>query len=763
MELFLNSVPNIPQVGSSDMKRFSGPAGLIKSAVFCVGLALAGFVGAEPTVLEEVVVTAEKRTTNLQDTAMSISAISGDELALRQIDDIGSLALSVPNVNFGETTGNARIAIRGIGFDNISLGNEGRVAFHVDDVYLSRPAAALSSFFDLERVEVLRGPQGFLYGRNATAGAINLITRAPGDALNGYTTLTVANYDRVTLEGAVGGPLSDRVGARIAFRSTERDGWGDNLTNGREVDDESTRAVRGMLSFAPADGLEIILRGDYFEQDDNAYSFRYLGLGSLPDASVGWPGLVPTGLRAGGTVPDDPRDSTADSGPENEREFYGASLDLSWDVGDYNVRSISGFRSNGFETITDLDNTSVPLTIYYQFSDSDHFSQEFRLSSEGDFGDWMVGAYYFDEKLTAATKIPLDPFLIPPLGLAAPIGLRRGFVGVGAIDTEAWALFGHFRWQATDRLAMRLGARYSDEKKSIDEINQIDLFTPYPPFGPEFPPTPPGGRVQSSETWDDFTPSVTLEYQAGDDVLAYFDYSHGFKSGGYNLGNLQPAFDPEEITQYEIGLRSEWRDRSVRANVSAFFYDYKDLQVSKVDGTVVTIENAAKADLYGLEFELIALLGENLLVETAVGFLDTEYQEYRTADPSRPAFLFGEFDLSGNELTQAPGYTVNIGAEYRAHLAEGTLVFRGDARFVDDVWLTAFNADHIKQDAYEWLKASITYESANANWALAAFVDNITDARIISAALITSALVGAPIAGAFESPRTYGASMTFRF
>ena len=312
------------------MKRFSGQPGLINAVGFCVGFALVGDVGANPTVLEEVVVTAEKRTTNLQNTAMSVSAISGDELALRQIDDIESLALSAPNLNFGETTGNARIAIRGIGFDNISLGNEGRVAFHVDDVYLSRPAAALGSFFDLERVEVLRGPQGFLYGRNATAGAINLITGVPGDEFNGYATLTAGNYDRITLEGAVGGPLTDRVGARIAIRSTERDGWGDNLTNGREVDDEATRAVRGTLGFAPTDGLEIILRGDYFEQDDNAYSFRYLGLGSLPDASVGWPGLVPTGLRAGGTVPDDPRDSTADSGPDNVREFYGASLDLSW-------------------------------------------------------------------------------------------------------------------------------------------------------------------------------------------------------------------------------------------------------------------------------------------------------------------------------------------------------------------------------------------------------------------------------------------------
>ena len=745
------------------MRTESRLPGFISTAGFCVSCSLAGVVAAAPTVLEEVVVTAEKRATNLQNTAMSVSAISGDEMALRQIDDISSLALSVPNVNFGETTGNARIAIRGIGFDNISLGNEGRVAFHVDDVYLSRPAAALTSFFDLERVEVLRGPQGFLYGRNATAGAINLITRTPGEELNGYAKVTVGNYDRITLEGAIGGPLTDTVGARVSFRTTDRDGWGENLLTGADVDDESTRAVRGVLSFEPSDDLTILLRGDYFEQEDNAYSFRYLGQGSLPDPSVGWPGLTPTGLLVGGTVPDDPRDSTIDSGPENDREFYGASLDVSWDIGDYNLRSITGYRSNYFETTSDLDGTSAPLTVYYQFSDSDHFSQEFRLSTVSDFGDWMIGAYYFDEDLTASVNIPLDPFLIPPLGLPGPIGLSRGFVGVGTIDTEAWALFGHFRWQASERLAVRLGARYSDEKKSIDELNQIDLFTPYPPFGPLFPDTPPGGRVQSSETWDDFTPSITIEYQASDDLFAYFDYSQGFKSGGYNLGNLQPAFDPEEIVQYEIGIRSEWMDSRLRANVSAFLYDYEDLQVSKVDGTVITIENAAKAELYGMEFEIIALVSENLMVETTIGLLESEFKDYVTADPVRPPAFFGEFDLAGNELTQAPGYTVNIGAEYRAQLAKGDLVFRGDARFVDDVWLTAFNTDHMKQDAYEWFRASVTYESAQGDWVLSAFVDNITDERIISAALITSALVGAPIAGAFEAPRTYGASVSFRF
>ena len=731
--------------------------------ITCGALLLAGSAAAQSNVIEEIIVTAEKRETSLQSTAKSISALSGDELDIRQVSEVGGLALSVPNVNFGQTTGNARIAIRGIGFDNISLGNEGRVAFHVDDVYVSRPAAALSNFYDVERVEVLRGPQGFLYGRNATAGAINVITREPGDEVNGYASLTAGNYGRIGVEGAVGGPMSDTVGARVAFQVIERDGYGSNHTTGSDVDDQSTGAVRGVIAFRPNDDFELTLRADLMNQDDHAYSFRYLGQGSLPDPSAGWPGLPVKGLLVGGTVPADPRDSTADSGPQNEREILGVSADMQWGLGDYVLTFITGYRSTDFETTTDLDNTSSPLTIYYQFSDSEHTSQELRLSREGDFGDWMIGGYLFSEDLTAATRVALDPFVVPPFGLPGPTRLVRGFTGVGALETEAWAVFGHFRWQATDQLAIRVGARYSDEEKSIDDLNQIDFFTPWPPFGADFPATPPGGRQSKSTTWDAFTPSLTLEYQRSDKMFLYFDYSRGFKSGGYNVGNLQPAFDPEEIDQFEVGVRADWHDGRLRTNASAFYYDYTELQVSKVNGVVVTVENAASADIYGAELELIALLSDYLRLEASLGLLRTEFQDYRSQDPARPAAFFGEFDLAGNELTQAPKYTLNLGVEYLHPLPQGSLTLRIDSRFVSDVWLSVYNLEHMSQPSYEWFDASVRYESQSGRWGLSAYVNNIGDEDVISAALVGSGLVGAPINGSFEPPRTYGMAVKVNF
>ena len=736
---------------------------LLHRCILVIWSIAAATASAQQLEIEEIIVTAEKRETKLQFTAKSISALAGDDLELLQVNEIGGLALSVPNVNFGQTTGNARIAIRGIGFDNISLGNEGRVAFHVDDLYVSRPSAALANFYDLERVEVLRGPQGFLYGRNATAGAINVITRRPGDELNGHLSLAAGNYGLIKTQGAVGGPLSDTLGARVAFQVVERDGYGSNETTGADIDDESTQSLRGVVTWQPNSRVELTLRADYMEQDDHAYSFRYLGPGSLPDPAVGWPGLPVKGTLVGGKLPANPRDSTADSGPQNEREFIGLSADLAWALGDYDLKFIAGYRSTEFDTITDLDNTDARLTIYNQFSDSEHSSQELRLSREGSFGDWMIGAYHFSEDLTAATRGALDPYVIPPLGLPGPVGLRRGITLIGSLETRAWALFGHFRWRLSEAVSVRIGGRYSDEEKSIDERMHTDLFSPWPPFGPYFPPMPSGGREQKSEAWESFTPSLTLEYQANEELFLYFDYSQGFKSGGYNLGNLQPAFDPEEIDQYEIGIRADWLQRRLRTNASVFLYDYTELQVSKVSGPTVIIENAANAELYGAELEVIALPTANLRLEATLGLLDTEFKDYTSQDPARPAAVFGAFDLAGNELTQAPEYTLNLAAEYLLPLGAGDVTFRFDARFVGDVWLSVYNLDHMQQPSYEWFDASIQYRSRSDRWGVAAFVNNIGDEDVINAALIASGLVGFPINGSFAPPRTYGFSVDMRF
>ena len=732
-------------------KRFSKK--LIALSVFT---AVIPIVNAEEaggdTRLEEIVITAQKRETNLQSTAMAISAISGSQLKEKQVINVEGLAESLPNVNFGQTTGNARIAIRGVGFDNITLGNEGRIAYHVDGIYISRPAAVLATFFDVERVEVLRGPQGTLYGRNATGGAINVITKAPSDDATGYLKLAAGNYNLFSTEGAIGGALSDTVSARASFQTVERDGYGDNLTTGKDVDDQSTQAARIQLRFEPNEDIDITLAGDYFTQDDNAYGFHYFGPGSLADPTSTPPltGATPSGILAGGTVPSDPRDVTGDSGPTNERDSWGVSATINAALGELDLTSITSFRHSDFHAVTDLDGTSALLSIYDQEEDADQWSQEIRLSGTFDSGEWMVGAYYLEEEFSGGTRIAL----VTP-GTFGP--LRRGYIGVGDLDTEAYAFFASLKYDLTDKLAVRLGARYSEETKEIAEVRRIDFATPYPPLLT----VNPEDIRKDEKTWTSTTPSISFEYQATDDLFLYATYSEGFKSGGYNLGGIQAPFAPEEIADFEAGIRADWMDGRLRTNVSAFYYDYTDLQVSKVNGPVITVENAATASIEGIEAEITALPTDNLRIDLNFALLDTEYDDFTSGDPSRAAL--GELDLSGNELTQAPEYTANLSVSYIIPSSAGDFTVRGEGRFVDGVHLTQFNLDHTYQESYELFNAFITWDSPEEDWTATAYVRNLENKTIVNAAFIGTGLVGFPLVGSLLPPRTYGLSVSYNF
>ncbi len=713
------------------------------------------------TTNDEIVVTAQKRAENLQDVAASISAVSGDALRDQQITSIEGLAQSLANVNFGQTTGNAKIAIRGVGFDNISLGNEGRVAYHTDGVYVSRPAAALATFYDVARVEVLRGPQGTLYGRNATGGAVNVISNGPSQNVDGYIEATLGNYALRKLEGGVGGPLSSTLSARLSFQVVERDGYGTNITNGLDIDDQSTRAIRAQLLFEPSSAFEVRLIGDYFKQDDHAYGLHYLGVGSRPDPSSNppLPGIVPRGLLMGGVVPQDLRDSAADTGPFNNREYWGLAALTRVSLGGAELNSITSYRSSYFKTVTDLDATSAPVTVYDQFERAKQFSQELRLSGEYARGDWLVGVYYFHEGFFGGTRVVLDPALIGPV--RPRVGLRQGFYGLGDLETEAYAAFANVRFRLTDQFALRLGARYSDETKKIDEANLIDLVTPYPPFLPALPFPAGARRQQTSASWSSFNPSATLEYKPNDDILFYATYSRGFKSGGFNVGNVQPAFAPETITDYEVGFRGDFLNGLLRTNLSAFAYDYSNLQVSKVAGTVITIENAASAKVYGLEAEILLRPSPRLRLETNFALLNSKYGNYVSADPARPSL--GQIDLSGNELSQAPRYSINAAATYTVPTTVGKISLRGDARWVGKTYFSQFNLDHIAQPSYSLYNAFITWTSQSGELSSSLFVRNIANKDVLSSGFVGTTLVGAPFVGSFEPPRTFGVTVGYHF
>jgi iron complex outermembrane receptor protein len=518
------------------------------------------------------------------------------------------------------------------------------------------------------------------------------------------------------------------------------------------------------LRFEPSESFDVTLAADYFHQDDHAYSFHYLGRGSLTDLSSTppLPGQELTGIRAGGTVPADLRDSTSDSGPDNRRTFWGLAANARLDLGWAELFSVTGYRSSDIHVLSDLDVTSARLTVYDQFEDSDQFSQELRLAGEHSRGDWMIGAYYFDESIFGGTRIPLDPVVLSRAPTLPPLSfLRQGYYGVGRLNTKAYALFGSTRFELTDQLAVRLGARYSDETKKIDEVLKFDFATPFPPFVAQFPTTPPGIRRQLKESWSSFTPSATIEYKANDDLFFYATYAKGFKSGGFNLGVIQPPFEPEKITDYEAGIRADWLDGRLRTNLSAFYYDYTNLQVTKIAGTVVTIENAASAVVRGLEAEIVVRPTNRLRLDAAISLLDSEYRDYASADPARPAL--GTIDVSGNQLTQAPDYTINLNASYTMPTKVGDFTLRGEGRWVDRVYFTQFNLDHVSQPAYSLFNAFLSWQSATSGLRATAFIRNIGNKDVISAGFVGSSLVGSPLLGSFEPPRTYGLTLGWTF
>jgi iron complex outermembrane receptor protein len=693
-----------------------------------------------------VVVTAERRANNVQTTALAVSAFSADMLEDSQVDNIEDLSRLVPNVNFGQQFGNARIAIRGIGFDTISPGSEARVAYHLDGVYVSRPSAGLTGFYDVERIEVLRGPQGTLYGRNATAGSVNIISAAPTEDTSGYGRITLGNYGRVETEGALGGLIGAGVSGRFAFRTDKRDGYGENLATGEDADNRDTLSARLRLRADPADRLRWDLIADYHEEDDSSNALHYFAAGN--------PVRTPVGIAMGGRVSPNYHDIYSDVMSTNDRENWGVQGQVHYDLSDaLTLVSLSAYRETEYQVQTDLDGTDAPLTFYGQHEFADQFTQEFQLS--GDYGatSFIVGAYYFQEDIDSGLAVP---FNLSILGGADRV-IQGQAIG-GQTETRARAVFGQVGYDLSEKFKVVFGLRYSEEDKDLDEYAQFDLVRTFDPANEIIP----SRTLSQDASWSAWTPKLTVEYQANDNVFVYGTISEGFKSGGFNVGGLQPAFEPELIWNYEAGIKADLLQGSLRTNFAAFYYDYSDLQATKIVNNVITTINAATAEIKGVEGEVTWLATDNLRFDANFSVTDSEYVEFATADPARPTL--GEIDLSGNRLSQAPGYTLFLSGQYDIHTQRaGTFTPRVEFYATDKVYFNAFNRSVASQPAYELLSGSILWESANTSWSGSIFVRNATDEDYIANGFVGTSLLADPVMGVPGAPRTFGVTIGYNF
>lgn len=689
-----------------------------------------------------IVVTALRRSENLQDIPASISAIGSEELEARGIVSIQNISHAVPNVDFGEHAGTTLIAIRGVGSTVDSGVTEPTVATYVDGVFLPRATMGFMRAVDLDRIEVLRGPQGTLYGRNATGGAINFISQAPSQYLTGRINLSAGSRDAFGISGYVSGPLSDGVLVRLSGGHEEDRGFVRYLPDNGYIADTNVEYGRAALRLEPSSDLTVDLTAR-FEQTTGANAYQQL----FTRTAIPTPGQST-----------EPHEIYGDYPYAGESETLIAAGTINWDFSDaVSLKSITSYVDHKSNVTFDADATDVAFYYAVNFvRPSESFGQE--LSLIGDSGplQWILGAFYFEEEAGNQLPLGIGAALAPSLGLPAETQLVQGLDS----DTKAIAVFADATYSITEAFRINLGLRYNHEEQDFLQNTFIRF--------PDQTIVPVALNVPTSLESDRFLPKVNLQYDVSENVNAYAQWSKGYKSGGMNLpggggeyAGPQGLYLPETIDAYEIGLKTESSDRRLTANFAAFYYDYKNLQVTITRGVNVTLVQNAPAKVYGLEGEGRYRLSDAFSLEASASYLHARFDEFFSIDDARPQL--GLINLDGEQLPHAPDFSAALGAEYRIDLGDGllsSLTLRGDASYKDRVVLRYFGTENDVQEAYALVNASATLADAGEDTRLRVFVNNITDKayRLNTTYLATGAYMGN-----YAPPRTWGVQLSRQF
>jgi iron complex outermembrane receptor protein len=720
---------------------------------------------AKPGEIADIVVTAEKRTTSLQRTPIAVTALSGDRLATTQISDIRDISALVPNLKAGETGGYGQISIRGIGITNFTPLAESTVAVNLNQVYISRPSSFFTGLYDVASIEVLRGPQGTLYGRNATAGSVNITTNRPTDRLSGMASITSGNYSLFHAEAAISGPIiDDLLKVRVAGYLEKHDGYGKNVITGQDYNNRNAKAVRGTIELTPAQGLTATLIGEYYDENDDrgGGSFNYfgdIGLSGRPGA-LG----VPSASSQMGIAIANSYDVARDFTEFYRLKVYTLTGILDYHTGPLSLKSITAYRNQKLLILNDPDGSSAPLAVYLSGEPAHQFSQELQAGYSQGRLNLTTGLYYFKEtdaatpSMYAQSSVVTDPAVgLPP---RAPFIINFANLG-GTIRTLSRAAFAQASYEMIDHLTLTAGIRYSKDTKQLTSRYLIDLFTPYSPDAPL-----PSDLVLPKRSWASWTPKFGLQFQATPRTLLYATYAKGFKAGGFDAsanpggGTVDTSFEPEKLTSYEVGIKTKLLNNRLRANIAGFYYDYTDLQVSVPSNLSVITQNAASAKVYGIEGELTFLPVPELELGLNASYLHSAYKHYVAPDPGRP--LIPVVDFSGNALNNSPRFSGLASAQYTMPVARGALVLRGELEFTTRFFFSPGNYDLAGQGGFAKGNLFVTYRHDN-GLSVTAFVRNVTDKMTRTSALISNPFLGTPVSGSLAPPRTYGVQLSFRY
>jgi len=708
--------------------------------------------------LEEVVVTAQRREESVQDVPVSISAISGDSLDNLNITDPGRLELLTPGLNWGNATGGRSWpTLRGVDTANGEANGEASLAYHLDGVYKSRTAQANAPLIDVERIEVLRGPQGTLFGRNATGGAINVVTRAPSTEDIDYGgEISLGNYSAFRVDGYLNVPFSDKTAGRVAFRREVRDGYTENIGPGNDNNDEDIGYIRGAIKHTEAD-WDATLRLTYYNRDRNGsggftpdvrgqnYDFSIPGrsvfgqalqvnprvLDGIPETNVNG---TPTDL--GVPPPDDVWTINNDTNASEETENIEVAFELNYDLGPVRLKSLTAYTDFQFEPFADNDFTACcPTTnddIGALTAGSEAFQQEVHLASDMPDSplEWVVGAFYFRDDVSETFSIQR---LLPGTALPAPGGGTTDFVFDRRTETDlrSYAFFGQGTYKVTDNFQFTGGARYTVDKKEykLREFGFLGTIG----FNPD---------LDIEEEFDEVTWRIGAEYFVGDGAMLYASRSTGFRSGGFNRFLDDPAtpqneviFDSEIITAYELGWKFDnLFDGRLRLNGAVFYQEIEDQQVSTVISVAGTgqsgFDNAGATEIYGVELDWLAAPTDAWYVAGTLTWLEAEYQEYEAAGFAADV---GLVDLAGNRTPRAPEWKFTLNTGYEIPVANvGTFTPGLSLVYSDSFFTTQFNTPIGEQDSYTKLDLRLSWDSPDEHWMAELFVQNVTNEEIIS-------------------------------
>lgn len=715
--------------------------------------------GAASALLEEVVVTARKREESIMDVPIAVSAYNSDQLEILKVRDIQSLSVGLPNVAFddiGTTRGVANFSIRGLGINSSIPSIDPTVGTFIDGVYLGTNNGVVFDVFDLESIEVLRGPQGTLFGRNVTGGAVLLKSKAPGEEFEGKIKASIEGGGEDTNQyvmGSFGGPISDTLAAKISFYSNQDDGYFLNKFTDEAFGEQDTVSIRPMIVWTPNDRLSITAIYDYFDSD---------GDGPASQNHV-------NGLGVANGVANFDRNSLDfsidnDGFIETRSDFFRTITEL--DVGSGTITNVFGYRE--MEQTAGLDVDATPLDLFNSLTalNTEQISNELRYSGElSDNLQLTTGVYYFKNELGYNENRRL-------LGLVAPpgiFGLTQD--GGGNYDVTTLGIFATLDYSLNDRTTLNFGLRYTDEEKSADIASLVRNVNS--------PCSVVDGTCafdfSDEESWSNVSPKVGFSYDLGDTSLVYGHWTLGFRSGGYNLRNtaidtvnLGPGpFDEEEVENIEFGYKTSFANGG-RLSAAVFYNQIDDMQreinlPDPISGVVQVIRNTADATISGIEVETLLPLTDNLLLDASIGYIDPEYDSVR-------------FDLNGDgqingadldlDLPRAAELTYSIGLTLDTAIGSwGTATSRLSYAYRDESAYTDNNLGFINEQGI--LDFGIDFRSEGSGWEFAIFGKNLTDEVKHGGDTQLPNLLGPiPLGGTFSplaKGRIYGAEVTYNF